>query len=243
MAGVRQERARLTVIRTCPGADAVHLAGPPVPVWPEFVKVPVVVLDRGHGRVEGDVEVVVEIAAETGVTGEFLLEGPSVRSGCITLTTNGRIPDGPVFGSAARNSLHRRHWLHDGHNRRRAMKYMLMICNDESVILSPAEVHALPQIRAWDAEVDARGIRRGGAAPAEQRCRHRPRPRRRGTGIRWPVRRDQRTNRRLRHHRVREPQRGGPDRRQASGRRHRGHRNQTTVAGVKETTTTQITPL
>lgn len=43
------------------------------------------------------------------------------------------------------------------------MKYMLMICDDESVILSPAEVHALPQIQAWDAEVDARGIRRGGA--------------------------------------------------------------------------------
>jgi hypothetical protein len=43
------------------------------------------------------------------------------------------------------------------------MKYMLMICDDESVILSPAEEHALPQIQAWDAEVDARGIRRGGA--------------------------------------------------------------------------------
>ena len=43
------------------------------------------------------------------------------------------------------------------------MKYMLMICDDESVILSPAEVHALPQIQAWDAQVDARGIRRGGA--------------------------------------------------------------------------------
>jgi hypothetical protein len=43
------------------------------------------------------------------------------------------------------------------------MRYMLMICGDESVILSPAEVHAMPQIRAWDAEVDARGIRRGGA--------------------------------------------------------------------------------
>ena len=37
------------------------------------------------------------------------------------------------------------------------MKYMLMICDDESVIFSPAEVHALPQIRAWDAEVDAPG--------------------------------------------------------------------------------------
>jgi hypothetical protein len=43
------------------------------------------------------------------------------------------------------------------------MKYMLMICNDESVILSPTEAHALPQIQAWDAEVSARGIRRGGA--------------------------------------------------------------------------------
>jgi hypothetical protein len=43
------------------------------------------------------------------------------------------------------------------------MKFMLMIYDDESVILSPAEVHALPQIQAWDAELDARGIRRGGA--------------------------------------------------------------------------------
>jgi hypothetical protein len=66
-------------------------------------------------------------------------------------------------GPAARHFLHRRHRRHDGHNRRRAMKYMLMICDDESVILSPAEVHALPQIQAWDAEVDGRGIRRGGA--------------------------------------------------------------------------------
>jgi hypothetical protein len=45
------------------------------------------------------------------------------------------------------------------------MKYMLMICDDESVILSPVQVHALPKIQAWDAEVDARGIRRGGARP------------------------------------------------------------------------------
>ena len=29
------------------------------------------------------------------------------------------------------------------------MKYMLMLCDDESVILSSAEVHALPQIQAW----------------------------------------------------------------------------------------------
>jgi hypothetical protein len=43
------------------------------------------------------------------------------------------------------------------------MKYMLMICDDESEVLSPADVHALPQIQAWVAEVDGRGIRRGGA--------------------------------------------------------------------------------
>ena len=43
------------------------------------------------------------------------------------------------------------------------MKYMLMICNDESVVLTPDEVHALPQIQAWAAEVDGRDMRRGGA--------------------------------------------------------------------------------
>lgn len=48
------------------------------------------------------------------------------------------------------------------------MKYMLMICDDESEVLSPAEVHALPQIQDWDAEVDGRGIRRGGARLPEQ---------------------------------------------------------------------------
>ncbi len=40
---------------------------------------------------------------------------------------------------------------------------MLMICNDESIVLSPAEVGALPQIQAWAADVDARKMRRGGA--------------------------------------------------------------------------------
>lgn len=43
------------------------------------------------------------------------------------------------------------------------MKYMLMICNDESVVLTPEEVHALPGIQAWVAEVDGRDMRRGGA--------------------------------------------------------------------------------
>jgi hypothetical protein len=36
------------------------------------------------------------------------------------------------------------------------MQYMLMICDDESMILSLAEVSALPRIQAWDADVDAR---------------------------------------------------------------------------------------
>lgn len=43
------------------------------------------------------------------------------------------------------------------------MKYMLMICNDESEVLSPEEVLALPQIKRWVAEVDGRELRRGGA--------------------------------------------------------------------------------
>lgn len=34
---------------------------------------------------------------------------------------------------------------------------MLMICDDESVILSPAEVHALPQIQAWVRKWTPRG--------------------------------------------------------------------------------------
>lgn len=42
------------------------------------------------------------------------------------------------------------------------MQHMLMICDDESMILSLAEVSALSRIQAWDADVDARGIRRGG---------------------------------------------------------------------------------
>ena len=40
---------------------------------------------------------------------------------------------------------------------------MLMICDDESLILSPDEVHALPEIQDWAEEVDRRGLRRGGA--------------------------------------------------------------------------------
>ena len=43
------------------------------------------------------------------------------------------------------------------------MKYMLMICDDESRVLTPAEVSALPEIQLWAADIDSRGIRRGGA--------------------------------------------------------------------------------
>jgi hypothetical protein len=58
------------------------------------------------------------------------------------------------------------------------MKHMLMICDDEPVILSPAEVHALPQTQAPGCGSGRPGSRRQHAAPAGQRC-HRPRPRRR----------------------------------------------------------------
>jgi hypothetical protein len=78
------------------------------------------------------------------------------------------------------------------------------------VILSPAEVHALPQIQAWDAEVDTRGIRRGCA---------RLRPSSDATTVRvrdgellvsdGPFAEIKEQKGRLRHHRVREPRRGG----------------------------------
>jgi len=43
------------------------------------------------------------------------------------------------------------------------MRYMLMICDDESVQLSPAEIAADPKHRPWIEEMDHRGLRRGGA--------------------------------------------------------------------------------
>jgi hypothetical protein len=59
------------------------------------------------------------------------------------------------------------------------MKDMLMICDDESVILSPAEVHALPQIQAWVRKWTPGDPARRRAAPAKQpppsataRCRY-----------------------------------------------------------------------
>jgi hypothetical protein len=82
--------------------------------------------------------------------------------------------------------------------------YMLMICDDESVILSPAEVHALPQIQARGAEVDARGsgaaARGSGQAAATVRVRN-------GEMLvsDGPFAGTQRTSGRLRHHRLREP--------------------------------------
>jgi hypothetical protein len=43
------------------------------------------------------------------------------------------------------------------------VRYMLMICDDESEVLTPAEVSALPAIQAWVEETAGRGVRRGGA--------------------------------------------------------------------------------
>ena len=43
------------------------------------------------------------------------------------------------------------------------MRYMLMICDDESEILTPAEVAAIPGIQAYVEETARRGVRRGGA--------------------------------------------------------------------------------
>src|ERR1700730_14686449 len=50
-------------------ADAVHLTGPAVPLRSASGQVPVVVFDRGYSLIEGDVEVVVEVAAEGGIPG------------------------------------------------------------------------------------------------------------------------------------------------------------------------------
>ena len=43
------------------------------------------------------------------------------------------------------------------------MRYMLMICDDESgQVGPPAEVEADPRFRAWDEEMGRRGVLRGG---------------------------------------------------------------------------------
>jgi hypothetical protein len=44
------------------------------------------------------------------------------------------------------------------------MRYMLMICDDESCRVGPpAEVAADPRFRAWSEEIGRRGVLRGGA--------------------------------------------------------------------------------
>lgn len=48
-----------------------------------------------------------------------------------------------------------------GHSR--AMKYVFLICDDETVSPSMAEIEADPAFQAYDAEVDRRGAGRGGA--------------------------------------------------------------------------------
>ena len=42
------------------------------------------------------------------------------------------------------------------------MRYMLMICDDESAPKSPAEMGADPQLWSWFEEMDRRGMLRGG---------------------------------------------------------------------------------
>ncbi len=42
------------------------------------------------------------------------------------------------------------------------MRYMLMICDDESIQPSPAEIVADPEGQAWFEEMDRRGVLRGG---------------------------------------------------------------------------------
>ena len=51
-------------------ADSEHLSRPSLPFGPEFGEAPVVVFDGGDVLAEGDVEVVVEVAAEGGVPGD-----------------------------------------------------------------------------------------------------------------------------------------------------------------------------
>jgi hypothetical protein len=42
------------------------------------------------------------------------------------------------------------------------VRYMLLICDDEAEPLSPAEIIAHPEAKAWMTEVDRRGALRGG---------------------------------------------------------------------------------
>jgi hypothetical protein len=43
------------------------------------------------------------------------------------------------------------------------VRYMLMICDDESGRADPAEIEADPRFRTWEEEMGRRGVRRGGA--------------------------------------------------------------------------------
>jgi hypothetical protein len=56
------------------------------------------------------------------------------------------------------------------------MRYMLMICDDESgQVGPPAEVEADPRFRAWNEEMGRRGVLRGGARLRPNRTRSRAR--------------------------------------------------------------------
>ena len=43
------------------------------------------------------------------------------------------------------------------------MRYMLMICDDESSRADPEKIEADPRFRAWSEEMGRRGVLRGGA--------------------------------------------------------------------------------
>jgi hypothetical protein len=53
------------------------------------------------------------------------------------------------------------------------MRYMLMICQDESTVKDAEEMRSDPEGFAWFEEMNRRGLLRGGAPQTERRCHHR----------------------------------------------------------------------
>src|SRR5260370_38306071 len=65
---------------------------------------------------------------------------------------SGRLPF--VVGSGRQSGLE------DNETTEETMKYLMLICADESVVLSPAEVTGLPAAtQAWVTEMDGSGVR------------------------------------------------------------------------------------
>src|SRR5258708_37461385 len=76
---IARVRVEDTVAVAQESAHSEHLTRPPPPLLAEFGEAPVVVLDRGDGLVEGDVRVVVEVAAEGGKPGDRPAHPPPER--------------------------------------------------------------------------------------------------------------------------------------------------------------------